>query len=101
VRFPYIGDQPVVRFCYFTQFPDVAGVIGPHLNDSYLVRFIHGEQRERYTNMVVEVTLCVGYLELARQANGYQLLGGRFPIGSGDADDGYLQLPPVVVGQFL
>ena len=60
-----------------------------------------GEQCERHSDVVVEVAFGAGGAELRLQHSVYQLFGGGFAVGAGDADDGNVELLAVLLRQFL
>ena len=54
--------------------------------------FCELEQRERHSDVVVEVALGEEHTILLLEYSGYEFLGGCLAIGSGDADNGYFEL---------
>ena len=83
-----IGNQTIVRLCYLNQLFDISRMRCSHLYDSELMLFCELEQRERHSERVVVIALCVVDVIFGLEHSGCQFLGGRFTIGTRDSDNG-------------
>ena len=67
-----------------------------HFDDGDVVVGGQSEQRFRHTHIVVEIALGGQNIVFLGQNGTNQLFGRGFSVGARDADDGNLELPPML-----
>ena len=87
VRLADIGDQAVIRFTDFDQFLYVVRMVSSHLNHSKLSFRINVQDRQRHSDVVVQIALRGGDIVLHRQHSRDQFLGRCLAICPGQSDD--------------
>ena len=80
---------------------DFPRMIGPHLYHSQFMFRCQTEQRQRYTDVVIEISLRIQQVIFLLQNGRYQFLRRSLSVGSCDTDDTGTQFPAVIVGQLL
>ena len=101
MRLAYVRNQPVIGPGDRAEQRDLAGVARSHLDDAYLDRAVHGEQRQRHADMVVQIALRDGRAELAREYPTDELFGRGLAVAARDGEDRNAELAAMPGGQFL
>ena len=101
VRASHVGDKAAVGVGNTAEELYLPRVVGAHLHDDQLRPLGNGQQRQRHTQMVVEVALGCRSLVALGQHGMHQLLGGGLTVGAGDAYEGHLQMAAVLARQLL
>ena len=97
----YVGDQTAGGLCRLCECLDVARMAGTHLDDGDLVLLRQAEEGLGHAYVVVEVALGIEHIVFLREHSSDEFLGGRFSVGSCDADDGDVELTTMFAGQIL
>lgn len=92
---PGIGGDDVDQRLYF------ARMIGSHLNYCQLVFGAYGEQRERNSDVIIEIALRMPKVEPAREDGTEQFLGRGLSVGPGNSDDGASPCDTMIGSQLL
>ena len=101
MRLAYIGNQSIGRTGYVDQGLDFSGVIRTHFNHGNFHIGSNGKQRQRYANVIIQITASIFNLVFLSQHGGNQFLGGCFSIRSRNSYDGNVQLLAVIPSQIL
>ncbi|MNL71281.1 hypothetical protein D3C87_1964100 [compost metagenome] len=84
--FAYIGNDSHIGRRQSSQQSNLAARAHPHLQDRNLNIPAHGENRQRKTDMVIEIPLGFVNLVLSLQQGCNHILRGGFPIAAGNGD---------------
>gem|GEM_PF-5995805 len=76
-------------------------MVGSHLDNRHLVFRFQLKQRERYPDMIVEVTLRKERIVFLRKHRSDQLFGSGLSVGACNAYDRRFQSAPVYLCQLL
>ena len=87
VRLADIRDKTIVRLADLHQFLDVIRMIRPHLNDCKLRLGIDVQDRQRHSDVIVQIALRGRDVVLHGQHSRDQFLGGGLAVGSGQSYD--------------
>ena len=101
VGFTHIGDQTAGGLCRLCQGLDVPRMTGAHLDDGNLMILRQAEQGLGHTDIIVEVALCIEHIIFLGEHGSHKLLGGCLTVGTGNADDGDIELATMFTGQIL
>ena len=74
---------------------------GTHLDDGNLGVFPYLQDRKRHADVIVQVPFGRRHMVTGTQNRPDHLLGSGFPVGAGKADDGDIELLPMVCSQLL
>ena len=101
VRFADVGDQSEIGLCDRAQQRDLSAMTRTHLHDAEFRRTVHRQQRQRHSDVVVEISLRDRYAVFPFQRPADQFFGRRFSVAARNREDRNPQLPAVACGQFL
>ena len=74
---------------------------GAHLDDGNLMVLRQTEQGLGHADIIVEVALCIEHIVFLGEHGSHKLLGGCLTVGTGNADDGDIELATMFTGQIL
>ena len=92
MRLAYVRDESAGRLSSLGQSFNVAGMASTHLHNGNIVFGCKAQQRLRYAHIVVEVTFGGHDVIFLGKHCANKFLCGSLAIGTGDADDGNLEL---------
>ena len=101
MRFSDVGDEAIVWVGDLAEEIDFARVVGSHLHNGNLGLGLDAQQGERHTDMVIEVAHSVDDVVFLRKHCRDKLFGGRFAVGTSDAEHCSLALLAVIGSQVL
>ena len=87
MRLADIRDKTIVRLADLDQFLYVIRMAGSHLNNRNLSLGIDVQDRQRHSDVIVQVALCGRDFVLYRQHSRDQFLGRGLAVGPGQSED--------------
>ena len=92
MRFADVGDDAPVGIDDAGKRVDFARMVGAGFNDGEIVFGLDFQQGERHTDVIVEIALREKRVVSRGNHGGSELFRGGFAIGSGDLQDGVLEV---------
>ena len=96
MRLSDVGDEAAGGLGSLGKRADVARMACAHLNDGDVVFVGQSEQRFRYAHVVVEIALGGQNIVFLGKHGTNQFFRRGFSVGARDADDGNLELAPML-----
>ena len=98
MRFADVGDQSEIGLCDRAQQRDLSAMTRTHLHDAEFRRTVHRQQRQRHSDVVVEISLRDRYAVFPFQRPADQFFGRRFSVAARYADDRNGKIPAPLSG---
>ena len=98
---PHIGNETTGRLHVIYQALNVARVRSAHLHYGYLMLWRQPQQRLRHAYIIIIIGFGVHHAVALGQHGRHQFLRGGLAVGSGNTDDGYIELAAMLAGQLL
>ena len=92
---PHSGKRNGAELCNLAKAPHA------HLHHAHLCFGSHRKKGHGKTDFIIEILLRSGHMETGAEDGRNHILGGSFPVGTGDADYGHLKTHPVEMGQIF